>query len=161
MWWRLKRSEFEIRKGSANRRAMRRIVKSGEVPGILAYHNREAIAWCALSPRDCYPVLSRSRILKPIDERPVWSVGCFFVHRSYRKQGVTVKLLRAAIDHVRSRGGRILEGYPVDPRDKEMPAAFAWTGLVSAFRRAGFRECARRSPGRPIMRRTITGGKKS
>lgn len=37
MWWRMKRSEFETRKGAANKRAMRRIVSAGEVPGILAY----------------------------------------------------------------------------------------------------------------------------
>jgi hypothetical protein len=31
--------------------------------------------------------------------------------------------------------------------------AFVWTGLASAFRQAGFKEVARRSKTRPIMRR--------
>jgi hypothetical protein len=33
-----------------------------------------------------------------------------------------------------------------------MPAAFAWTGTLSAFVAAGYEEVARGSPSRPIMR---------
>jgi len=33
-----------------------------------------------------------------------------------------------------------------------MPDVYAWTGLASAFVKAGFVECARRSETRPIMR---------
>jgi hypothetical protein len=33
-----------------------------------------------------------------------------------------------------------------------MPVVFAWTGMASAFLAAGFKEVARRSEGRPIMR---------
>jgi len=60
--------------------------------------------------------------------------------------------VRAAAGHACSRGAAIVEGYPVEPRTDAMPDAFAWTGLVSAFRKAGFREVARRSATRPIMR---------
>ena len=37
MLWRLTRKEFEAQKGEGNRRAMQRIVNSGEIPGLLAY----------------------------------------------------------------------------------------------------------------------------
>jgi GNAT superfamily N-acetyltransferase len=77
------------------------------------------------------------------------------VDKKYRRQGVSVQLLRAAIAHVKKQGGTIVEGYPVEPRSGDMPAAFAWTGLAAAFRKAGFVECARRSPTRPIMRFVI------
>jgi hypothetical protein len=33
-----------------------------------------------------------------------------------------------------------------------MPDAFAWTGISAAFQSAGFKEVARRSETRPIMR---------
>jgi hypothetical protein len=49
-------------------------------------------------------------------------------------------------------GGRIVEGYPTDTR-KEQPAAFVHHGLLGAFQRAKFREVARRSETRPIVRR--------
>ena len=152
MWWRLKRSVFEKRKGAGNKRAMKKIVSSGEVPGVLAYAGKEPIGWCAVAPREAFPVLDRSRVLKRVDETPVWSVTCFFVDRRYRQQGVSLELLRAAIEHVRKRGGRFVEGYPVEPRKDRMPDAFAFHGLASAFSQAGFVECARRSDTRPIMR---------
>jgi GNAT superfamily N-acetyltransferase len=155
MLWRLRRSEFERRKGEGNRGAMRKIVMSGEVPGILAYHGGTPVGWCAVAPRECYPVLERSRVLKRIDQEPAWSIACLFVDTRYRRRGVSVQLLRAAVAHVKRRGGRLVEGYPIEPAADRVPAAFAWTGLASAFRRAGFVECGRGAETRPIMRRAI------
>ena len=152
MWWRLKRSEFERQKGEANKQAMKAIVEAGEIPGIIAYIQGRPVAWCSVAPREQYPVLGRSRILKPVDETPVWSVVCFFVDKSHRNRGMTLRLLRAAIEYVKQQGGKVVEGYPVEPKKKRMPPAFVWTGLVSAFKKAGFVECIRRSETRPIMR---------
>ncbi|MCZ6664866.1 MAG: GNAT family N-acetyltransferase [Gammaproteobacteria bacterium] len=153
MLWRLRRKDFEARKGAGNKRAIKSIVSAGETPGILAYEGREPIGWCALAPRDQYPALDRSRVLQPVDEQPCWSVACLFVHRARRKQGLQIELLRAAVRYARSHGAGILEGYPVEPKsNKDIPAAFAWTGIPSAFEQAGFVEIARRSPTRPIMR---------
>lgn len=157
MWWRLRRSEFERQKGDGNKAAMKEIVRSGEIPGLLAYADGRPIAWCSVAPRKAFPALERSRVLERVDEKPVWSVVCLFVARPFRRRGLTTRLLEAAVRHVRKHGGKILEGYPVEPREGKMPDAFAWTGLASAFRRAGFEECARRSPTRPIMRRTVAG----
>jgi GNAT superfamily N-acetyltransferase len=159
MFWRLKRSLFNSQKGEGNRGAMKALVGAGEVPGILAYADGMAVGWCAVAPREHYSALERSRILKPIDDKPVWSVSCFFIARPYRNRGVSVQLLKAAVAWVKEQGGRLVEGYPVEPRKGPMPAAFAWTGLASAFRKAGFAECARRSETRPIMRFAIRGGK--
>jgi GNAT superfamily N-acetyltransferase len=155
MWWRLKRSEFERQKGEGNRKAIKSIVDSGEVPGILAYANGQAVAWCAVAPRETYPVLERSRTLKRIDDKPVWSVVCFFTAKPFRGRGIALELLRAANEHVDKHGGKIVEGYPVEPKGGRMPDAFAYTGLVSTFRKAGFVEVARRSERRPIMRYII------
>ena len=157
MFWRRSRADFVKGKGDGNRTAMRRLVKSGEIPGILAYRGKIPLGWCAVAPRECYPALGRSRILKPLDEKPVWSISCLFVKKECRGQGISVALLKAVITHVRRQGGAILEGYPVEPRKGRMPDAFAWTGLASAFRQAGFRECARRSPTRPVMRAFLAG----
>jgi GNAT superfamily N-acetyltransferase len=155
MTWRLKRSEFETQKGDGNRRALKVIVESGAPPGILAYAGGKPIGWCAVAPRECYPALGRSRILQPIDEQTVWSVTCFFVAKEHRRQGVSVRLLRAAVNFVKTKGGTIVEGYPVQPSTESVPAAFAWVGLVETFARAKFKECARRSKTRPIMRYLI------
>jgi GNAT superfamily N-acetyltransferase len=93
--------------------------------------------------------------LSPVDDQPVWSITCFFVARPYRRRGVTVELLEAAVRHARAHGARIVEGYPIEPGDGNVPAAFAYTGLVPAFRAAGFVESARRSHRQPVMRRRV------
>lgn len=152
MWWRLTRSQFTKQKGAGNKKALRKIVAAGRVPGLLAYAGSQPIAWCSMAPREDFPVLERSRILKRVDNAPVWSVVCFFVARPFRRKGVTVKLLRAAVEYARARGARIVEGYPVEPRKGAMPDVFAYTGTASAFRKAGFTEVLRRSQSRPIMR---------
>ncbi len=155
LWWRSKRSEFEKHKGAGNKKRLKKIVASGETPGLIAYDRGEPVAWCAIAPREAYPVLENSRVLKRIDDQPVWSVTCFFVSRPYRGRGVSTLLLEAAVRYARRQGARIVEGYPVEPRKGRMPDAFAWTGLVGGFRKAGFVEAARRSKTRPIMRYAI------
>ncbi len=152
MWWRLTRSEFNRIKGEGNKKALKKILDAGEIPGILAYMGKEPIGWCSVAPREAFSVLERSRILKRVDEKPVWSVVCFFVAKPFRYKGVTVALLKAAIEYVKKQGGKIVEGYPVDPKTGKFPDVFANTGLVSAFFQAGFKEVTRRSKTRPIMR---------
>lgn len=153
MYWRLPRAEFERGKGAPNRAGLRALVASGDPPGLIAYLAGRPVGWCSVGPRDAFPRLERSRILRPVDDAPVWSVVCLFVARPFRGRGVSVALLRAAAEHAASHGAGMVEGYPVDPRRGRVPDAFAWTGIEAGFRRAGFREVARRSEGRPIMRR--------
>jgi GNAT superfamily N-acetyltransferase len=155
MHWRLTHAQFEIQKGEQNRKLMKQIVDRGETPGILAYLDQKPIGWCAVAPREKYVRLERSRLLKPIDDQPVWSIVCLLVHKEFRRSGVSIALLRAAADHVRKNGGRIVEGYPVEPRTRNMPDVFAWTGIASAYRRSGFIDKIRRSATRPIMRRIV------
>jgi len=155
MWWRQTASEFAAGKGDRNREALRTIVASGEPPGILAYVDDEPVGWCAVAPRERYVRLARSRTLKPIDDQPVWSITCFFVARRHRRQGVTARLLDAAVEFVRNRGGRIVEAYPIAPASGEYPAAYSYTGLLSTFLAAGFEVVARPSASRAIVRYAV------
>jgi len=65
---------------------------------------------------------------------------------------MSVRLLQAAVAHVKDNGGKVVEGYPIEPKKDKMPPAFVWTGLATGFKKAGFSEVARRSQTRPIMR---------
>ena len=155
MWWRRSAAEWRRGRGAGNERALRRLVASGEAPGLIAYAGREPVGWIAVAPREEYPRLASSRTLKPLDDTPVWSITCFFVAKGYRGRGVSGKLIRGAVAHARGRGARMIEGYPVVSKAGKMPDAFAWTGLPSAFARAGFAEAARPSPSRRIMRKAL------
>jgi GNAT superfamily N-acetyltransferase len=152
MLWRLTRKEFENQKGAGNRLAMKAIIQSGKIPGILCIVKGQPLAWCSVAPREHFPSLGRSRILKPLDDLPVWSITCLFVEKQHRRTGVSTRMISAAVEHVKKQGGTIVEAYPVEPKKDKMPDVFAWTGLASAYTRAGFMECARRSETRPIMR---------
>ena len=154
-WIRRTRAEHRLKSASDNKKEMKRLVASGAVPGLLAYEGKRAVGWAAVGPRAGYRRLERSRVLKPVDGEPVWSAPCFFVAKDARGKGATTALLNAAAAHARKKGAKVLEGYPVDTRGKKIPDAFVWWGLEPAFRKAGFREVARRSKVRPIMRRIL------
>ena len=155
MWWRQTAKEYQLSKGEKNRRKMKRIVTSGATPGVIAYHEGEPVGWCAVAPREDYPRLARSKILKPVDESPVWSIVCLFVAKGHRGMGVSSALVKAAVAFVRECGGSTVEAYPVEPKKAKMPDTFAFHGLAVSYSRAGFKEVARRSDTRPIMRYEI------
>jgi GNAT superfamily N-acetyltransferase len=151
MFWKLRGKAYEEARGLETRQMHKSIVDSGIATGLLAYLHGEVVGWIAVEPRESYPKLAHSRTLKPVDDQPVWSVTCFFVAKPFRRKGITVELLKAAVQHVRKQGGKIVEGYPVETQ-KDMPAPFIYTGTASAFQQAGFQEVARRTPTRPIFR---------
>ena len=153
MHWRLTRPEFDQCKGAKNRAAMRALVgKGAKPPGVLAYLGEQAVGWCAVAPREEYVRLEGARVLRRIDAAPVWSIACLFVSPAHRRRGISVALIEGAARFAAGHGATLVEGYPVEPKGREMPAVFAWTGTAAAFQAAGFREVARGSPGRPIMR---------
>jgi GNAT superfamily N-acetyltransferase len=156
MFWRLPKKDWLAGKtqgGRGNRSAFKKLIEKGEAPGLLAYEDGKAVGWCALAPREAYPGLARARNLKPVDDRPVWSVSCFFIERGHRGQGLASALLGAAKGFAAERGAKLLEGYPCEPR-KGLPDVFYWTGVRSAFEKAGFRLAERRGS-RSIMRRPV------
>ncbi|MEO1328160.1 MAG: GNAT family N-acetyltransferase [Pseudomonadota bacterium] len=155
MLWRLRKKDWTAGKGDANRDALRARVQTAPPPGVLGCLDGRAVGWCSVAPRAEFTGLAGSRILSPVDDRPVWSVTCFFFRAGFRRKGLSVPLLNAAADLARDHGAEIVEGYPIDPGEAKYAASFAWTGFRRTFEAAGFREVARRSEKRPIMRRVL------
>ena len=131
---------------------MKKIVDKNEIPGILGYVDGKPVGWCAVAPREKFIRLENSRVLQKIDDKPVWSITCFFIAKPFRRQGLSTELLKGVIEFCRKKKVKILEAYPAEPYSNNIPAAFAWTGIPSAFIKAGFKVAERRSPKRPIMR---------
>jgi len=155
MYWRLG-PEYHRRAREKNRTALRRIVKKGPPPGLLAFDVERAVGWCQLTPRDDLRWLDRKPPFERVDTLPVWSVSCFFVRRGYRRQGVMSALIAAALKAAKRAHAPALEAYPVDMR-RPGSTANIFTGTASAFRRAGFKTVARRIPSRPVMRHDLKG----
>ena len=133
------------------REALRELARDDPPPGLIGYRDKTPVGWLSLGPREHFATLAKSPVMRPVDERPVWSVVCFVVPSEYRKQGVARELLAGAIEYARKRGVRLLEAYPVD-QDAPSAADASWFGSKRMFDEAGFEEVARRRPDRPIVR---------
>jgi GNAT superfamily N-acetyltransferase len=135
----------------ANRAALRALVDASNPPGLIGYRGKVPVGWISLGPREEFARLQRSPIMKPVDDKPVWSIVCFVVPPEHRGQGVARALLDGAIAYARKRGARLIEAYPVDKPGRSKDDAM-WFGAKSMYDHAGFKEVARRRPARPVVR---------
>jgi GNAT superfamily N-acetyltransferase len=156
MFYRVRGRDFERRWGRGNREDFRGVVEDGPPPGLLAYRDGAPVGWCAVAPRDAYPRILRSRVVGPVDDAPAcWSIVCFYVVRDERRGGLAAALLEAAVAFAATHGAAAVEGYPKDTAGGTKHANEMFVGSMSMFAAAGFKEVARRSPTRPIMRRAL------
>jgi GNAT superfamily N-acetyltransferase len=139
MWWRKRTGD-----GAKNRQNMRRIVKGGREPGLLAYEDGVAVGWVSVAPREEYGQLVRSRKYGPEEEEEgVWSIVCFYVDPRAKKKGVATALVEAAVEHALARGASAVEAYPHEQGD--------YMGAPEAYERLDF-EPVRRAGTRTIVR---------
>jgi GNAT superfamily N-acetyltransferase len=129
----------------------------GVAPGLVAYRDGSAVGWVSLAPREDYERLAFSKLLRPVDERPVWSIVCFVVAGRQRGKGVATALLDAAIAYAKERGASTLEAYPIHESRGRVSSDSAYAGTQGMYERAGFdvvetRQWNETSPPRPIMR---------
>ena len=142
MRWRMTSTEFRRSNKPKRIEALRGEVANGRPTGVLAYADRVPVGWCSIAPREEFRGLERYRKLGRIDDAAVWSVTCFFVDRQYRRRGLTVDLLEAAVRYASANGARVVEGYPVE----STAASYTYMGLPETFIRAGFSDVT--PPGR-------------
>lgn len=134
---RLRAAEVERLGGGSREQAMRRLCERDHPPGVVTYRNGEPVGWCNIGPRSEITRLARSRLIRPVDDLPVWSVVCVIVRPGRRRQGVTAPLLEGAVGYAAAYGAPAVEAYPVDPPGR-MDTTMAFVGTRSMFERAGF-----------------------
>ena len=153
MYYRLKKSDYQEGKADdENKTAMKDLVWKERPTGVLGFYEGQAIAWCAFAPREDFIKLERSRVHKRIDDKIVWSIPCFFIDKNFRRNGVSVELLKGVIKYAREKGIKIIEAYPTIPTQEKLPDSFAWIGLYKSFERAGFEIADLTSKNRPMVR---------
>jgi GNAT superfamily N-acetyltransferase len=113
--------------GEANKKGLKSLVDRDYVPGLIGYEDGSPVGWISLGPREDYARLRRSPVMKPVDDKPAWSIVCFFVDRRARGKGVSEAMLKGAIEYARSQGATLLEAYPVD-RDVPSHPDSMWFG---------------------------------
>jgi GNAT superfamily N-acetyltransferase len=152
MHWRRPDGGYDDKRDNRDRFAD--IANSGPPPGLIGYLDGEPAGWVQVGPRDDFPTISRSRLLKPVDDAETWSINCFVVRVGYRRRGIGTGLLDAAIEYAKTKGARLIEAYPVDGERASVVDYF--TGTLGMFDRHGFVEIIRRNDTRPIVRLEVS-----
>ena len=156
--WRVPRADYVAMRGAEAKAFFKRRVKAGPPPGVLAFDGDDAVGWLQIGPRADTPQWnSTRRATAPLketdaeDER-VWGATCFFIKSSARGQRVMDALVKGGLKFAKANGARVVEACPIDGDTNNVDA---YVGLVSVFKRAKFREVARRKANRPLMRLII------
>ena len=114
-------------------------VIDGQSTGILLYEQHVTIGWCQFGPAKSFEQINRNRAYKALaiseQQDPIWRITCIFVDRDYRRRGLSEQLLIAALNAIRSKGGGIVESFPLVVPQVSGPQ---YTGSVDLYRRLGF-----------------------
>ncbi|CAI9391980.1 GNAT family N-acetyltransferase [Microbacterium sp. T2.11-28] len=154
-WWMLRAKDFDATTNDERRALLREDVAASPASGLVVYVDGTPVGWVKVSPRPEQPRLALTRNFhqspEPFDDPAVWAITCFVVRREFRKQGLSERLLDAAVTHARTHGARVVEGYPVDTDATRASSNSLFHGALSTFVSAGFVEVARPTPSRPIV----------
>jgi hypothetical protein len=132
--------------------------RSRSSSGLLAYADNEPAGWCSVEPRTAFPFIPDARIAwkkrgEDRNDDGVWAVACFLTRTELRRSGIMRGLAVAAVDFARDRGARALEGYAmITKAGEEITWGELHVGSRSVFAAAGFREVARPTLRRVVMR---------
>jgi len=95
--------------------AVEHLLHRGLVHGILVYADREPVGWCNFGRAEELPVTGKHTTPKRMlarDPSTDWRITCLLTKRSYRRQGVAMVALEAAVAAIRRAGGGWIEALP-------------------------------------------------
>jgi GNAT superfamily N-acetyltransferase len=150
-YWFLRGRAYHDGFAGANRDRLEAEVAERGLHALLAYADGVPVGWCRLGPRDVFERLAHSPSAPRIDDEEVWSVVCFYVHPTAKRNGVASALLGHALEHAAKNGARILEGYAVRKGHMNLDA---YTGYLPMFLDAGF-EPVHEGQRRIVVRRRL------
>jgi GNAT superfamily N-acetyltransferase len=140
---------------------MRNLCETEPGPGVLVYVDDVVAGWCSIAPRSTYRRLMNSRTIPFVDDRDAWVAVCFVVRAGFRRHGLMHQLLAGAVEHARSYGAEVVEGYPADTGPDRVDVISGYVGTVRMFEAAGFERAAETSGvsggrRRWVMRKELT-----
>jgi GNAT superfamily N-acetyltransferase len=112
-------------------------VRAGRAPAALVFHGEDCLGWCQFGPPAELPrIKNRAAYEKGLTALPDWRIGCCYVGKGHRRQGVAAAALAGALDMIAALGGGTVEGYP--EAAGSVPAGFLYNGALSTYERLGF-----------------------
>ena len=133
-----------------------RLVREDGAHAALVFDGDDAIGWCQYgSPAELPGITHQKEVaasgLPPADYR----LGCFFVDRRYRGNGVSAAALAGALRLIAEQGGGVVEAYPYDTGDKKVSSTFLYNSTRETCERAGFSYELPKGKNHCIMRKVV------
>ncbi len=141
MFWRMRSNEWQIRShGDEHYDDFKVLVERSLVHAAIAFIHDEPAGWVTYGPRESFPRVMNSRVLRRDAPAGTWSIVCFYIPRQWRGKGIADQLLGAAVGYCKARGATEVEAFPVEPKDptRREPATAIYTGVVTQYVKAGF-----------------------
>ena len=155
MSFRLPTAIYNENKFEGNKQLQKENIAQKKHIGLIAFVEEEPIAWIALSPREELIKIENARSLKRIDDKPVWSIPCFFIKKEFRRMGLSSKLIAGVIDYAKTKKIKTVEAYPAIPYGTKMSDAFLWIGVLSSFEKNGFKVVRQNGKSKAMVRLEI------
>ena len=150
-----KQQHSRVKEAARNRQQKRELVENGRSHGVLVYSKGEPVGWCQYGSREELPRLDSDRSYRRLapegDMKRLWRITCFVVDKKYRERGVASAALKAALEAIRSKGGGLVEAYPII----RWGAYREYLGTVSMFQKEGFKIVAPFGKSNVVMRRKL------
>ena len=142
MAWRMTRDELKHNNSPGRKKFIKQRVWSETPIGLLAYADKEAIAWCSIAPRETYQRLGGDESLEN-----VWSIVCFYIKKEFRDKGLIDLLIESAKKYAKKNGAKYLEAYPVET---DSPS-YRFMGFIKTFEKADFNFVKKAGTRRHVM----------
>jgi len=155
MYFRMQSKQFSNDKYEGHKKRMHDLVKAAKPTGLIGTYKNEAVGWIAFAPREDYKRIENSRAFKRPDDKPVWSITCFFIRKEFRKMRLSESMIKAVIDFAKKKKIKILEAYPAIPYSDKVPAPFLWVGILSSFIKNGFEVVQQNGKSRAMVRLSL------
>jgi GNAT superfamily N-acetyltransferase len=112
-------------------------VRAGSAHAALVFRGGDCLGWCQFgSPEELPRIKNRAAYAKDQTVVPDWRIGCCYVGKGHRRNGVAAAALAGALEMIAALGGGTVEGYP-EPADS-VSAGFLYHGALSTYERLGF-----------------------
>ena len=129
-------------------------VRAGTAHAALVFEGDDCVGWCQFgSPDEVSRIKNRAEYEKGRSTLPDWRIGCCFVGKGHRRQGVATAALAGAVELIAGLGGGTIEGYPEDAAS--VPAGFLFNGALSTYEQLGFARDRKIGKHRWVMTRVV------
>ncbi len=129
-------------------------VRDGTAHAALVFDGDDCVGWCQFGRPDELPrIKNRAAYEKERTTLPDWRIGCCYVGKGHRRQGVASAALAGAVDLIAGHGGGVVEGYP-EPGDA-VSAGFLYNGALSTYETLGFRQDRRIGKHRWVVTKVV------